>query len=75
MGSKRRLKSGDLVTISTPAFYGRALNAEIEGRTGVIVDIKELETPYQSDRPTKIYNVLIEGTIIAFYSDRYIQRA
>lgn len=75
MGNARRqLKAGDLVKISTPDFYSRALGEEIEGRSGVILEIKEVTTPFQSERPTRIYSVLIDGNIVSFYSDKYMRR-
>lgn len=72
--SKRKLRAGDLVRISTPSFYSRDLDESLEGKSGVILDIREVETPIYSKLPTKIYDVLIDGVIIAFYSDKYMRR-
>lgn len=75
MGNRRKsLKEGDLVLISTPEFHSRSLDSALEGKTGVIMRVVEVELPIDLNSSVRrSYEVFVEGNTISFYNDRYMK--
>lgn len=74
MGNDKRFKSGDLILIRTPPFHKKSLSTELEGKSGVILNIREDVTPSSIQRFNVIFEVLIDGSILYFHNDRYFTR-
>ena len=76
MGKCRKsLRSGDLVLIRTPEFHTKSLDSVLEGKTGVIMRVVEVELPIESKTSARrSYEVFVEGNTVVFYNDRYMTR-